>query len=312
MSNAGKHAPNRAAPHAWPGRGSGAAMPARLGDLIGAEDWCALFFQRCGLTFRESQMATMLGLIEDQMKRLGVTSAAAYYALLSDAADGSQEWDDLLAGVLNHETSFFRHPASFDVLHARILPELIARRPRGGRVSFWSAGCSTGQETYSLAMVAMAEEDLAGDFIVWGSDLSRRVIEIARRGRYGPRALVGLSPAFRNRFLREVPNERGGVDYEIVSELRERVRFMSMNLFSTSDFGPRHDVIFCHNVLIYLAPSAASRLIAALALRLRPGGYLLLGPGEGPTEQPPGLEPLHVPGVRGFKRTHQAATERRP
>ena len=86
---------------------------------------------------------------------------------------------------------------------------------------------------------------------------------------------------------------------------------MSINLFSATDFSPRHDVIFCHNVLIYFAPEAATRLLNSLATRLRPGGYLLLGPGEGPGDQPPGLEPLHVPGVRGFRRTRQAGTERR-
>jgi chemotaxis methyl-accepting protein methylase len=286
-----------------------AAVPSRIGDVIGTEEWRALFLRRCGLTFRDAQMPAILRLIEDQMRDRSITSAAAYYALLSSEQDGSAEWTDLLEGVLNHETSFFRHPASFDALRAYILPALHAQRNRG-RLSLWSAGCSTGQETYSLAMLVMSDEELARDFIVWGSDLSRRVIDIARRGRYGPRALVGLSQALRNRFLREVRTDRG-VEYEMVDEVRERVRFMTVNLFSTSDFSPRHDVIFCHNVLIYFAPEAASRLLAALALRLRPGGYLLLGPGEGPNEQPPGLEPLHMPGVRGFRRTNYTATERR-
>jgi chemotaxis protein methyltransferase CheR len=211
--------------------------------------------------------------------------------------------------VLNHETSFFRHQASFDALRTMLLPSLLAQRVKGAYLSFWSAGCSTGQETYSLAMLAMMQEDLAGRFTVWGSDVSRRVVDIARRGVYGPRALAGLAPAYRGRFLRELRTDRG-TEYEVVAELRERCRFMSINLFSASGFSPQHDVIFCHNVLIYFAPDAATRLLDALASRLRPGGFLLLGPGEGPGGPRPGLETLHVPGVRGFRRTLQAGTER--
>jgi len=285
-----------------------ASARAKSGDAVGPQDWCALFLRRCGLTFRDAQLPGVLQLIEGQMRARGFSDQTAYHAFLSEERDGGPEWSELLEGVLNHETSFFRHQASFDALKTTLLPSLLAKRVRGAYLSFWSAGCSTGQETYSLAMLAMMQEELAGRFTVWGSDVSRRVIDIARRGCYSPRALTGLAPAYRDRFLREVRSERG-VEFEVVAELRDRVRFMSLNLFSAAGFSPQHDVIFCHNVLIYFAPEAATRLLEALASRLRPGGYLLLGPGEGPGDKTPGLEPLHVPGVRGFRRT-QAGTER--
>jgi len=278
-------------------------------EAVGPKDWCALFLRRCGLTFRDAQLPGVLQLVDTQMRARGFTDPTVYHAFLSEERDGGPEWSELLEGVLNHETSFFRHQASFDALRTTLLPALLAQRVRGAYLSFWSAGCSTGQETYSLAMLAMTQEDLAGRFTVWGSDVSRRVIDIARRGCYPARALTGLAPAYRDRFLREVRSERG-VEYEMAAELREKVRFMSVNLLSASGFSPQHDVIFCHNVLIYFAPEAATRLLEALASRLRPGGYLLLGPGEGPGDQPAGLETLHVPGVRGFRRTHQTGTER--
>jgi len=291
------------------------AQDARTGrprqrEDVGLQDWCSLFLSRCGLTFRNAQVPALLQLIDQQMRARGITDRAAYFTLLSEERDGGVEWNELLEGVLNHETSFFRHQASFDALKNVVLPDLLHQRARGAFISLWSAGCSTGQEAYSLAMLAMAEEELAGRFTVWGSDVSRRVIDVARRGCYGARALTGLAPAYRDRFLREVKSERG-TEYEIVAELRERVRFMSINLLSAADFSPRHDVIFCHNVLIYFAPEAVTRLLNALATRLRPGGCLLLGPGEGPGDHPRGLEPMHVPGVRGFRRTLQTPMEPR-
>lgn len=305
-------AKNGAAANWFGGAPDGGAAPRPdSSEPLAPRAWLDLFHRRCGLSFRDSQVPMLLQSLAAQRQRRSLPSDAAYYALLAAAPDGSPVWHEALEGLLNHETSFFRHPASFDALRTRILPDLMARRAGNARLSLWSAGCSTGQETYSLAMVAMAEEALAGQFIVWGSDLSRRVIEIARRGRYGPRALNGLSPTLRQRFFREIPSERGP-EFEVVDELRQRVRFMSINLFSALDFNPRYDVIFCHNVLIYFAPAAATRLLAELAARLRVGGYLLLGPGEGPGDQPPGLEPLHVPGVRGFRRTSQAIAEGRP
>ena len=133
-------------------------------------------------------------IVREQAKARGVSNEAAYYQLLSKPARAAaSEWDALVERLLNHETSFFRHPPSFDALQRHILPELRDARPRGGELNLWSAGCSTGQEAYSLAMVAMDDEALNGEFTVWGGDISRYAIDIARRGRYGPRAVATVS-----------------------------------------------------------------------------------------------------------------------
>ena len=106
---------------------------------------------------------------------------------------------------------------------------------------------------------------------------------------------------FRQRFLRKVGTD-AAPEYEVVDQLRQRVRFMAMNLLEAGGFRPSHDVIFCHNVLIYFAPDAVTRVVARLASCLTLGGYLLLGPGEAPNGRPPGLEPVNVSGVRAFQR----------
>src|SRR5262249_45865242 len=166
------------------------------------EAWCQLIVRRCGLTFRETQIPGVLQYINGQMQASGVDERG-YYELLSAEADGGPEWTALVEHLLNHETSFFRHPPSFDAMGKHILPELREARARSSRLNFLSAGCSTGQEAYSLAMVAMDDADL-GDFTVWGADISRQAIDVARRGRYGPRAIAGVPPAYRARYVRTI------------------------------------------------------------------------------------------------------------
>jgi chemotaxis methyl-accepting protein methylase len=118
-----------------------------------------------------------------------------------------------------------------------------------------------------------------------------------------------MPEAYRRRFVRSADTDAA---FEIVDGLRRRVRFTAINLVAACGVSLSYDVIFCHNVLIYLSPIAVSQVVALLATRLAPGGYLLLGPGEGPAERPAALEPLTVNGVRMFRRKSQVPAEVRP
>jgi type IV pilus assembly protein PilK len=290
--------------------GTLAGRPATgVAHAIAPQTWCDLILRRCGVAFRHTQLADVSGIVHDQMSVHGVVNEAAYYQLLAKS-QGGPEWDALVERLLNHETSFFRHPPSFDALRKHILPELRDARARGGRLNFWSAGCSTGQEAYSLAMLAMDDEALQGEFTVWGGDISRHAIEIARRGRYAPRAIATVPDAYKQRFLRAI-GTGPATEYEISDQLRKRVRFMATNLVGADSFGANHDVIFCHNVLIYFSPAAVTQAVGVLASRLTLGGYLLLGPGEAPTARPPGLEPVSLGGVRAFQRKSSRPVEAR-
>ena len=276
-------------------------VSANSAATVTPQQWYDLIGRRCGLMFRHVRTAEVLGLVHDQMRLQGAASEAAYYQSLAAPSGNTAEWDALIERLTNHETSFFRHPPSFDALRLHILPELRTMRPQGARLSFWSAGCSTGQEAYSLAMIASDEAGPKGGFSVWGSDISHQAIRIARRGRFGPRAVATIPDTYRQRFLRPIDDE-AGTEYEIVATLRDRVRFMAVNLIDGAAFRPSHDVIFCQNVLIYFSPDAVTRAVSWLASCLTPGGYLVLGPGEAPHDRPTGLEPVMANGVRVFQR----------
>jgi chemotaxis methyl-accepting protein methylase len=275
-------------------------------DAVAPQLWYELILRRCGLAFRHARLPEVMGVVREQAKARSVSSEA-YYQMLSKPGEHASEWEGLVERLINHETSFFRHPPSFDALQRQILPELRDARPRAGKLNLWSAGCSTGQEAYSLAMVAMDDEALKGDFTVWGGDISRYAIDVARRGRYGPRAVATVRADYRQRFLR--PLNDAASEYEVVDELRQRTRFMAANLVGNDTFSVSYDVIFCHNVLIYFSPAAVTQAVAFLASRLTLGGYLLLGPGEAPTERPLGLVQVSVNGVRAFQRRSARSTE---
>jgi chemotaxis methyl-accepting protein methylase len=277
-------------------------------DAVTAQAWYDLILQRCGLTFRHVSVPDVIGTVRTQMLARGIASERVYYERLAGASADAAEWDGLIERLTNHETSFFRHPPSFEAVHKHLLPDLREQRRPGRRLSLWSAGCSTGQEAYSLAMVAMADSALQGEFIVWGGDISHEAIKAARNGRYGLRAIATVPEDYRQRFLRQRAPEAGG-EYEVVDQIRERVRFMVMNLVAPAGFSPRHDLIFCHNVLIYFSPAAVTRVVARLASCLSLGGYLVLGPGEAPNDRPSGLEPVALNGVRAFQRRRARLNE---
>jgi chemotaxis methyl-accepting protein methylase len=272
------------------------------------EPWCELIRRRCGLTFRTAQVPGVLESVRQHVEARGA-SERAYYDQMAAAHDTDPEWLALVEHLVNHETSFFRHPPSFDVLRNRLLPDLRAARGRN-RLHLLSAGCSTGQEAYSMAMVAM-DHDARADFAVWGCDISREAIDAARRGRFGRRAIAGIPEAYRQRFLTACGTETAP-EYEISEELRQRIRFSAVNLFvSDAGIALSYDVIFCQNVLIYMSATAVSQIVAHLAARLVPGGYLVLGPGEGPAERPALLEPVAIAGVRMFRRRSHTQFEGR-
>jgi chemotaxis methyl-accepting protein methylase len=294
-----------------PAAAAGAADPAARADAeVPPQAWYELIVRRCGLTFRHVRLPEVIGIVRDQIRARGFAGETAYYQLLSSQTEASAEWDSLIERLTNHETSFFRHPPSFDALRTHILPSLRAARAPGGRISVWSAGCSTGQEAYSIAMCALDDAANHGDFTVWGGDISHQAIKIARQGRYGPRAIATIPENYRQRFLRAVDTP-AGTEYEITEEVRQRVRFMTTNLVEPDGFRPSHDVVVCHNVLIYFSPAAVTRAVSWLASCVALGGYLLLGPGEAPHDRPAGLEPVVVGSVRAFQRRRARPMEAR-
>jgi chemotaxis protein methyltransferase CheR len=235
----------------------------------------ALIEQRSGILFDESRERFFSTRVREHMEQ----RKHAFGAELLRAICGSNvEYDHLLERLLTQETRFRRYPEVFEALERKVLPEMHMKKfwenPRALRV--WSAGCSTGEEPYSIAIsicdtVEFAE---AWNIKILATDISRQALTIAERGVYSPRALEHLSP-------RQIENhfQKIGDQYMVRPKLRSLVSFAPMNLAQAVYVG-RFDCIFCMNVLIYFSEEKRAQLIQRFFEYLEPGGYLFLGHAE--------------------------------
>ncbi|MBL8175756.1 MAG: hypothetical protein JNK48_13865 [Bryobacterales bacterium] len=240
------------------------------------ELWQTAVSERWGLHYSEGRAHQLSAGLWRRMQKLGLESFRAYHRF---AGSSPGEWALLLESVLNHESSFFRHMPSFDALWQVALPEVAMRKAqrRDDTVRMWSAGCSTGQEVYSLAMAALEHPSMGLLRIaVKGGDISPFALDAARRGLYTARALDGVAEWQRRKYF---PAAQGG--FEAGRALRQVTEFEEFNLCNAATYGVElFDVIFCQNVLIYFHEEQRLRTVHDLAGRLAPGGYLFLAPGE--------------------------------
>jgi len=224
--------------------------------------------------------------LEGRLQATGAESLGEYYRYLRFTADGAEELDRLVLELLNNETYFFREAGQLDVLVEHALPEWRRRNP-GARFRVLSAGCSSGEEVYSIA-IRLAESSPAGTrWRIDGWDLDSRRLEQARRASYNETSLRRIDPFDRPRWFESACDR-----WSVRAPFRENVDFTHRNLIDGIRDDERFDVVFCRNVLIYFSDAARQRTIGLLARRLVPGGWLFLGHAESILEQRHDLEPV--------------------
>lgn len=181
--------------------------------------------------------------------------------------------------VTTNKTDFFREPAHFDYLTSKVLPELTRSKKR---VMIWSAGCSSGEEPYTLAMVLNEYRDgyQSPDFLILATDISTRVLEKAKLAVYEHERVVPIPPALQKKYLLRSKDKTKNI-YRVVFGLRKQVQFRKLN-FMNEDFGFREkmDIIFCRNVIIYFDKPTQERLLNKLCEHLSPDGYIFVGHSE--------------------------------
>jgi chemotaxis protein methyltransferase CheR len=234
-----------------------------------------LIYEESGMYFKETRRDFLESRLMTRMKATGMTSLYWYYRLISETK--KKESLVLLDLLTINETSFFRNRPQLDFFRDEILPEVAARNQALRKLRMWSAGCSTGEEPYTLAMIVrdvMTDHDL-WDIKIFASDLSLSAIGAASRGEYEKNRVLEFVDEYHiSRYFEEAEDL-----YRVKNEIKKTVILDFHNL--KNDNGLRElDVIFCRNVMIYFDFEEQKRLLDKLHRCLVPGGYLFMGHAE--------------------------------
>ena len=239
-----------------------------------------LLYRAAGLAFDDSRRESLAYSVHERMRAAGCSDVAAYLALVGSSS-GTDERQALLDEVTIPETHFFRNPPQIRALRKYVLPELLKQAGTTRRLRVWSAGCSTGEEPYTIAMLLreLLPASSGWDLKVIATDVSTRALAAARSGRYAERSFVMTDPIDLQRFF--VLDTSAGC-YEVREEIRDLVEFRHQNL--VTDAPPAEpgelDLVLCRNVTIYFDRETTRSLMSRLHTSLRDGGYLFLGHAE--------------------------------
>ncbi|BBD79418.1 CheR family methyltransferase [Aerosticca soli] len=238
-------------------------------------------YRHCGIALGEQKRQLVQGRLQRRLRALGLKDFSAYCALLQQ--DPEAELGELASAISTNVTAFFREAHHFELLERELLPRWLEHKQRTGeRLRLWSAGCATGEEPYSLAMVLIEALERTGSTVdakILATDLSPQALATARAGVYPLERLAGVSEERRRRwFLR---GEGANEGYASVHpKLRERVSILPLNLLHEWPMQGPFDAIFCRNVVIYFDQPTKRRLFERFCALLPVGGYLFLGHSE--------------------------------
>jgi chemotaxis protein methyltransferase CheR len=237
-----------------------------------------LVHARTGIALSDAKRELVYGRLARRLRKLNLASFAEYCQLVERAQ--SDELQELTNAITTNLTSFFRESYHFEQLATQALPQLESERMDTRRLRLWSAGCSTGEEPYSLAVVM--RECLAHlrdwDIKMLATDIDSKVLATAAEGMYAEERFKGVSPERIRNWFPQVPGQRG---FRAASaELKALITFKQLNLLETWPMKGPFDVIFCRNVVIYFDKPTQRALFDRMADLQRPGDWLFIGHSE--------------------------------
>jgi chemotaxis protein methyltransferase CheR len=241
----------------------------------------------CGIRMSNDEKPKLAETLRKRMTVHSVQDPLLYFQLVeSPSREGVAEWEHLLALFLNGETHFFRDSGQMTLLKDQILPTLIHRRKAERSLRIWSAGCSTGEEAYSLAILVdqLLPDRQNWEIFILGTDINRRSIQHAQHGIYGQWAFRKIDVGLQQRYF-----QQRGSQWILNESIRKMVTFRNSNIFtdtfSSSNLGIYDmDLIICRNVFLYFHTDAIDLVVKKMSQTLTSEGYFLTGHGELPAK----------------------------
>ncbi len=237
-----------------------------------------LIYHYCGIFFQEDVQYLLERRLNSRIRELNIGTYSEYYRYLRYSPKRRQELEEIIELLTTNETYFFREEYQLRAFRDEILPELIRNNAGDKKLRIWSAGCSTGEEAYTVAMLVYESIKLKDwDVEIFANDISRKVIQKARKGQYSRSSFRSTRDDIIQKYFREQNNM-----FVIDERIRSMVSFGHLNLLDEEMLQLIGDVdlIFCRNVLIYFDKQARLRVLKMFYDKLKPHGYLLLGHSE--------------------------------
>lgn len=240
-------------------------------------DIAGMIYSDAGIFLNETKASLVYSRLSKRLRQIGMSSFRDYCVLVG-SSEGAGERREMLSFLTTNFTRFFRENHHFEHLRTEVLPGLLTRAKAGGRVRIWSAGCSDGQEPYSIALtlLGMAPNAAKMDIRILATDIDPKIIAQAKAGVYDGQAIETVDAAMRQKWFSAVEERR----WQVSDQVKQLISFRELNLMAQWPFRGTFDVIFCRNVVIYFDEPTQSRIWVRYADLLPPGGHLYIGHSE--------------------------------
>lgn len=237
----------------------------------------SMVYDFAGIDLNESKKNLVYNRLAKRIRFLQMSRFSEYLDYVEEV--GEEEFVNLINAITTNLTFFFRENHHFEYLANQVIPHLLAKNKTSKKIRIWSAGCSTGEEPYSLAIVLKEAVPAGWDARVLATDLDTTVVETAQRGVYNVERLKGVSEARKKRWFLKGTGERSGF-VKVKPELQQIIDFGQINLMNEWPIRDKIDVIFCRNVVIYFDKPTQSKLFNRYADLLQDEGHLFIGHSE--------------------------------